>query len=422
MILDFTVGNFRSFYAKKSLILQAQRLGEDVKNKVDPRVSHDILKTLAIYGANSSGKSNLIDALYTMSLCVLTSVKLNENDTLPYDPFLLSKETAVPTLFEITFLKNDFCYRYGFKYSSSTIEDEWLFRRTTPRSKEQFLFIRDRKGVTINGQQFSEGSGFENKINKNRLFLSLCAQLRGTISNQVISWFQDDFNVISGLNNGAYRDFSTKLFHEKKESAENALKFFKILQLGFENLQTRESEFTVPDKLPEKLKVLLQKELLGRKKIEVYSIHQIYDNEGNVCDTTLFPFDKNESAGTIKLFDLSGPLFDTLFRGSVLVIDELDAKMHPLISQHIIRLFHNPSTNLHNAQLIFTTHDTHLLSTKMLRRDQIWFTEKDHNEQTDLYCLTDIVLPNGNKLRNDANYEENYIAGRYGAVPYILNE
>ena len=111
-----------------------------------------------------------------------------------------------------------------------------------------------------------------------------------------------------------------------------------------------------------------------------------------------------------------------LEKGAVLVIDELDAKMHPLISQEIIRLFNNKEKNPKNAQLIFTTHDTHLLSTKMLRRDQIWFTEKNDAEQTDLYSLTDIVLPDGSKPRNDANYEKNYIAGRYGAIPYITND
>ena len=119
---------------------------------------------------------------------------------------------------------------------------------------------------------------------------------------------------------------------------------------------------------------------------------------------------------------MAGHIFEVLDSGWVLVIDELDAKMHPLISQQIIKLFNDPKTNPNNAQLIFTTHDTHLLSSKMLRRDQIWFTEKNDVEQTDLYCLTDIVLPDGSKPRNDANYEKNYIAGRYGAIPYIVND
>ena len=174
--------------------------------------------------------------------------------------------------------------------------------------------------------------------------------------------------------------------------------------------------------MPKELLPFLTKEVAGKKRIETESVHHLYDKNGTVCGSVHFPFDENESSGTRKLFDMSGPIFDTLEKGTVLVVDELDAKMHPLISQQIIRLFNNPVTNPNNAQLIFTTHDTHLLSTKMLRRDQIWFTEKNRSEQTDLYCLTDIVLPDGTKPRNDANYEKNYIAGRYGAVPYIVND
>ena len=140
-----------------------------------------------------------------------------------------------------------------------------------------------------------------------------------------------------------------------------------------------------------------------------------------MAGSTIFDIDE-ESEGTKKLIELSGPIFDTLSNGTVLWIDELDAKMHPLISQHIVELFNNPQTNPLNAQLIFSTHDTHLLSSKLLRRDQIWFTEKDKMEQTDLYNMMEIELPDGSKPRSDSNYEKNYIAGRYGAIPFILND
>jgi uncharacterized protein len=422
MLLEFTVGNFRSFFQKRTLSLQAQKLSEEAKDNVSMVSSYDVLKTLAVYGANSSGKSNLVNALQTMAVCVLSSVRLNDNDTLQYDPFLLLKGVKEPTLFEITFLKNDFCFRYGFKYSYSKIEEEWLFRKTTPRSKEQVLFIRNADGIGVDEKNFTEGIGYEEKTNDNRLFLSLCAQLGGTISKQVISWFQTDFNVVSGLKNQEYRGFTKMLFHEKKEASKEAMKFFKKLQLGFGSLLTHEEEPTIPDTMPKELKALLTKEIQGKKSIEVDSVHNLYNKKGTVCGSVTFSFEERESSGTRKLFDLAGPIFDTLYDGSILVIDELDAKMHPLISQHIISLFNNPQTNPNNAQLIFTTHDTHLLSLKMLRRDQIWFTEKDASEQTDLYNLMDIVLPDGTKPRNDSNYEKNYMAGRYGAIPFIINE
>ncbi len=423
MLLEFTVENYRSFYGKKTLVLEADKA---IKECPDTNLfnynKYDLLRSLALYGANSSGKSNLVLAMHTMTGCVLYSVKLNDNDKLEYDPFLLLMGNTAPTMFEVIFLKDKYCYRYGFRYNKEKIVDEWLFRKTTPRSKEQMLFVRDEEGICVDENNFTEGVGNEEKTNDNRLFLSLCQQLGGETSRHIISWFQTDFYVISGLENQHYRGFSKFLFHTEEASSANALKFFKKIKLGFNSLLTHEEEPVIPKNLPTEIKALIQREAQGKKNIELDSIHNVYSNNGEVLETMNFPFEARESSGTNKLFDLSGPIFRALHTGAVLVIDELDAKMHPIISQYIIDLFNNPETNPNNAQLIFTTHNTHLLSQKILRRDQIWFTEKDAKEQTDLYSLNDIVLPNGTKPRNDANYEKNYIAGRYGAIPYILND
>ena len=420
MLLEFTVGNTLSFYANKTLSLQAQSL-KDIEENVAHVSSYRILKSLALYGANSSGKSNLINSLAIMRHTVLSSVQLNPNDSLYFDPFLLFKNNNKPCFFEIVFLLDEQLYRYGFSYTEKKIIDEWLFCRKTKRSKEQTLFLRNEKGIAYSDETFPEAIGLETKTNDNRLFLSLCAQLGGYVSNQIVSWFDRNLNVISGLENQDYRAFSKEQFHEKKEISLKALGFFKTLQLGFNEISTHEEDMTIPSNLPKELVPIVNKKIVGKKKIQVESVHNLYNNKG-ICGTINFSFDENESSGTRKLFDLSGPIFDTLRIGSVLVVDELDAKMHPLISQQIINLFNNSETNPNNAQLIFTTHDTHLLSTKKIRRDQIWFTEKNDKEQTDLYCLTDIILPDGTKVRNDANYEKNYIAGRYGAIPYIVNE
>lgn len=423
MLLEFTVENYRSFYGKKTLVLEADKaLKECTETNLFDCNKHTLLRSLALYGANSSGKSNLVSAMHTMARCVLLSVKLNDNDELEYDPFLLLKDNHHPTMFEIIFLKGEYCYRYGFRYNQEHIVEEWLFRKTTPRSKEQMMFVRNEEGICVDENNFPEGVGYEEKTNDNRLFLSLCQQLGGEISRQVISWFQSDFNVISGLNNQQYRAYSKLFFHKKESLSVDALNFFQKLRLGFNNILTHEEEPNVPQDLPMELRALFQRETQVKKSIELDSIHNVYSDKGKIVGTINFSFEDRESSGTNKLFDLSGPIFETLYSGAVLVIDELDAKMHPLISQYIIELFNNPETNPKNAQLIFTTHDTHLLSQKILRRDQIWFTEKDSKEQTDLYSLIDIVLPDGTKPRNDANYEKNYIAGRYGAIPYILND
>ena len=422
MILEFTVENYRSFYGKKTLVLEADKaLKECSETNLFAFNKHIMLRTLALYGANSSGKSNLVSAMHTMARCILLSVKLNDKEELEYDPFLL-KNNERPTMFEVIFLKGEYCYRYGFRYNLERIVDEWLFRKTTPRSKEQMMFVRNEEGICVEENNFPEGVGYEEKTNDNRLFLSLCQQLGGEISRQVISWFQSDFNVIFGLNNQQYRSYTKLFFHKKERSSADALKFFQKLRLGFNSILTHEEDPNVPMDLPTELKAIFQKEMQGKKSIELDSVHNIYSDRGKVVGSVNFSFEERESSGTNKLFDLSGPIFETLYTGAVLVIDELDAKMHPLISQYIIELFNNPESNPKNAQLIFTTHDTHLLSRKILRRDQIWFTEKDSKEQTDLYSLMDIVLPDGTKPRNDANYERNYIAGRYGAIPYILND
>lgn len=423
MILEFTVENYRSFYGKKTLVLEADKaLKECSDTNLFACNKHVLLRTLALYGANSSGKSNLVSAMLTMARCILLSVKLNDNEELEYDPFLLLKDNERPTMFEVIFLKGEYCYRYGFRYNFEHIIDEWLFRKSTPRSKEQMMFVRNEEGICVEENNFSEGVGYEEKTNDNRLFLSLCQQLGGEISRQVISWFQSDFNVISGLNNQQYRSYSKLFFHKKEQSSTEALKFFQKLKLGFNSILTHEEDPNVPMDLPTELRAIFQKKMQEKKSIELDSVHNIYSDRGKVVGSVNFSFEERESSGTNKLFDLSGPIFETLYTGAVLVIDELDAKMHPLISQYIIELFNNPETNPKNAQLIFTTHDTHLLSQKILRRDQIWFTEKNSKEQTDLYSLMDIVLPDGTKPRNDANYERNYITGRYGAIPYILND
>ena len=411
MLLDFTVGNFRSFYEKKTFSMEAQSLSEEPKENVAKELSYKVLKTMAVYGANSSGKSNLVKAIEMMYDVVTSSVKLNPQDKLKYKPFSLLEDNSDPTFFEVSFLKDDFCYRYGFSYNETDIVEEWLFRKTTPRSKEQALFIRNNDGIAFEDKRFPEGIGLESRVNNNRLFLSLCSQLGGEISSNVISWFTSKLGLVSGLDNQKLSFFSKFHFRENSKESKRALDFFKMLQLGFEDLyvyaEDVDKDSTDPDNL---------------NRIEIDSIHRLYNHNGEVCGQVYWPFDNYESSGTKKMFDMSGIIFASLEAGWTLVIDELDAKMHPLISQQIIALFNNPKTNPNNAQLIFTTHDTHLLSSKMLRRDQIWFTEKNDVEQTDLYCLTDIVLPDGSKPRNDANYEKNYIAGRYGAIPYIVND
>ena len=249
------------------------------------------------------------------------------------------------------------------------IEREWLFI-SKKNKKELPYFVRDEEGIGVDEMLFAEGIGWEERTNDNRLFLSLVAQLGGTISKNVLNFFNSGYNVISGLNTQGYEGLTERQFLNKEAESVDALQFFKDLQLGFIDIETDEHE--------------IEK---GRKAIDVFTVHNIYNKDGEITGKQLFRFDYCESQGTQKLFELAGPLFEALRHGRLLVMDELDAKMHPLISQHIIKL--------------------------------LWFTEKDKAESTDLYSLMHIVLPDGTKPRGDGNLERNYIKGRYGAVPYL---
>ncbi|RTL12816.1 MAG: ATP-binding protein [Flavobacteriaceae bacterium] len=421
MLVEFTVGNYLSFYEKKTLSFEAKGISE-LKENVSSYNKIKLLKSAVIYGANSSGKSNLLKALDSMRDNVINSVKLNDYDELEYTPFLLNEFSELePTHFEIIFIIDDKRYRYGFEYNLNQIENEWLFIGKNSKTEKPY-FIRTIEGIGVS-DNFKEGINKESSTNDNRLFISLVAQLGGEISKSIIEWFRS-YNVLSGITHKDYNGFTTRMLHKKLEGCEKSLRFFQTLKLGFKEIITNENEIDLnelPEIISKNVKAKLIKELSGKKQVVLKTVHNKFDKKGNIVDTVLFDKDKNESQGTNKIIDLSGPIFDTLSLGKLLIIDELDAKLHPLITIHIVNLFNDPKININNAQLLFATHDTNLLSSELFRRDQIWFTEKDMFEQTDLYSLYEINLPDGSKVRNDSNLEKNYIRGRYGAIPFITN-
>ena len=220
--------------------------------------------------------------------------------------------------------------------------------------------------------------------------------------------------MLSGLKTEHYQSITEMYLLEQAPGVEALLAFLLRAQLGFSDLGWRVQELS-----PEEQRANARKGLSGEWYMTVLSEHGIYDNEGNRIGNQEFDFNQMESAGTQKLFDMAGPIFATLYRGGVLMIDELDAKMHPLLTQELVALFNDPARNPRGAQLIFTTHDTNLLSAQLLRQDQIWFTEKDAQERTDLYNMAQMVLPDGTRPSHTTNMERNYIAGRYGAIPYF---
>lgn len=432
MLLEFTVDNFRSFGKEAKLDLTASNAIKDNPDKGTSPMGTGIgtgkvLNAVAIYGANSSGKSNLFRAIGAMRFMVLNSVKLNDHDSLPYEPFLLSTREQRPTRFEINYYETDSraTYTYGFEYTEESIQREWLVAKWPRRGVKQLFLRNPDQPVIVDETNYAEGVRARDTLllNKNRLFLSLVGQAGGEISNSVINWFQDGLWVISGIEK-TYSKFTRKLVYNNPQAKDNVQKFLCKMKLGFEKFVPKKIDFEsigYPPGFPKEYISQLKKD----PYIQITSVHNVYNEDGVVARTESFDMDDQESYGTNKIFSLSGPLLEALSRGRTLFVDELDSQMHPLISWNLVEMFNKSEDNPNCAQIIFTTHDTNLLSSELFRRDQIWFTEKDSTESTSLYPLIKAHKKSdslNHAPRNDSNYQKNYIQGMYGAIPYLTSE
>jgi uncharacterized protein len=419
-LIEFSCGNFRSFKEPVTLSMVAAKLNSrnhevDENNTIRIDDTLTLLTTTALYGANASGKSNLIKAMDFMRRFVIISSKESQADEpIRISPFKLCTDSEdKPSFFEVVFLLENMRYRYGFEANRREIISEWLFH--VPTVKEARLFVRDQDGIRIS-KDFKEGRGLEDKTRKNALFLSVVAQFNGAIATAVISWFKK-FRVISGLDDRSYRSYATEQFEKDEKTRAQMIELVKKLDLGIDDLTSRklsEEEFQViiPDAMPSAVRKRMLRELES-ERLAVQTVHQKYDKEGEPVSKEVFRLKDEESDGTEKLFYLTAPLLDILNNGMVLAIDEMEARLHPLITKSIIELFHSLETNPNRAQLIFTTHDTNLLSNKQFRRDQIWFVEKNRQGASTIYSLAEL------KVRNDASFEKDYIEGRYGAIPFL---
>lgn len=397
MLINFTVGNLTSYKDKKTLSMEATSIKEYAE-RIIVKDQHKLLPVVAIYGANSSGKSNLITSIVIFRHIILNSLQRPSTDIIPVTPFMLNEKTRnEPTFFEIELLINGTAFRYGFIVDVEKVHQEWLFQKKSARGKEYELFYRDGEIIECSND-FEEGRSLENKVRKNGLFLSVVDSFNGKISRLLIEEI-NKIHLVSGLEHDAL-SVSTSTLCKEDDIKEQFSALFESLDLGFQ-------DFSIPD----------DKEMA--KKLKAYTVHHIYNDRGEKVKRDFFTMSTQESSGTNKVFDLAGVILFALTYGATLIIDELDSKLHPLITRKIINLFNSPESNPGNGMLIFTTHDTNLLSSKLLRRDQVWFTEKDKTEATDLYSLVEFKLPDGKTVRNDSSYEKDYIKGRYGAIPYI---
>lgn len=429
MLLEFKVSNYRSIGEEQVIsLIPAPKQKDHIQNVINKGRYH-ALNAISLYGPNGGGKSNILKAMSLLDRLVHISARTSSTTRLPYDPFLLRDGWGEkPTGFEISFVIEENRYRYGLEFTASEIIKEWLFRKSVGREVNLF----EREGETID---ISSGFNGSKKIidaaieatRNNALFLSTCDMLNIEEAKNIMKWFKH-FNMLDGLN--IEEDIRTVSLSESKEYNEKIRQYLISLGLGIFDVQITTKDFEeseLPTDMPEKLRTQLVEKLKGSQSYSVYALHKVYDSEGKPTEKIhSWDFNERESAGTQKAFKLSGPVLWALANGGILIIDEIEAAMHPIMTLSTIDLFLNKQSNPNNAQLIFATHDTNLLSYSKLRRDQICFAEKNKWESTELYSLSDFVYfgeKNGEfkseKERPDTDKEKRYFEGRYGAIPAL---
>ncbi|MCK5678510.1 MAG: ATP-binding protein [Flavobacteriaceae bacterium] len=416
MLVEFTVNNYKSI--KNTMKFSMLTSSKDEGNYF-PKRTYNLLRSSIIYGANASGKSNFLQAMAFMGRFVLNKYKILQSvDRLPHEPFKLCDETEnSSSYFEIVFFINETKYRYGFEMDNKNIYSEWLF--ADEKGKESKLFFRDiEEKDYVNPNKFKEGHIFFDKkeekikVSSNQLFIWKCDQNDGEVSKSILQWF-NQLNMIDGVDNRGYINYTMEKM-ENNLFKNEIIKLVKTADIGIENIHVEEEDISLD--ILEKLSDSLKNDLINNdaKSIKVHTNHNKYDKDGEIIGNVTFELDKEESKGTRKFFAMSAPILDTLKNGKLLIIDELDASLHPILTQHLIKLFHDEDVNTKNAQLIFATHDTNLLNRNLFRRDQIWLTEKDKYGATDLYSLVELK-----NVRKKEDFEAQYIQGKYGAIPYL---
>ena len=433
MLVDFTIRNFLSFKEEVSFSMLAaksvkehEQYGSDEScNIIDvPNTDAKILKVAAIYGANGSGKSNLMTAMSFFKRMVLDSFS---NDSILRWSTEMSHQFSVesqdePISFEMMFIIGEKRYRYGFEIFGESVESEWLFVKSLESSRESYCFKREKKNIIINSKTYKGASGLSSKTRHNALFLSTCAQFNVETSMIIKEWFRKKFNILSGIDDNTIHYTANQYLHDT-DMRKRIIEFVKAIDLGINDIVIKESDL---DNVPEPVNqvtnntTIIKPEIKAIKAIktfEIFSEHNRYDH-GTLKDSLLMPFGI-ESLGTKKIFALLGPWFDTMLNGGTLLIDEFGASFHTKLSIELIKLFQSALNT--DAQLIITTHDTNLLRGELLRRDQIWFTEKDRFGVSDLYSLVEYKINQANSIRNDASFNKDYLLGKYGAIPYFGN-
>lgn len=416
MLLQFNFKNFKSFKDDTSLDMTATKISE-YNNHVIKIGNEKILPVAVIFGANASGKSNVLEAFRYMSRYVIASFgfggemsgKESKTEFLKPSPFLLDQKTKdAESSFEVYFISSEETgektYNYGFTVNQNGVNEEWLnWKSKSSRSEYKRIFYRKGNELDLPGIPAKSKENLKIALEKETLVVSLGAKLKIDKLKFIRDWFlNNDFaDFGKPVENFFLSEKLPRDFVENKEVQRNVVEYFSKFDpsiIGFE-IETIEKD-----------------DENRSKKVKIDAVHKMIGTD----ETASIPL-KLESAGTLKMFALYPLLQKVLKSGGVLFVDELNARLHPLLVRTFVIAFIDPEINSKHAQLIFTSHDPWQLNSKMLRRDEIWFTEKADTGISTLYSFADFVDEDGSKIRKDENYEKNYLLGKYGAIPTMLH-
>ncbi|MBQ8527461.1 MAG: ATP-binding protein [Lachnospiraceae bacterium] len=411
MLIQFNFKNFKSFREEAALDLSATKMTE-FSDRVVAIGGEKVLPVAAIYGANASGKSNIYNAFGYMSEYVVDSFKYGDEEEefeeFRPTPFLFDSTSAdAESSFEVYFTlpgdKSEKVYNYGFCVDKEGVTEEWLNSKAKTARKYSTVFYRGGSDdeLDLSGFPKSSRDNIQVALEKQVLIISLGAKLKVGKCKDVRDWF---------------------LANEFADFGDPVTNFFlsRRLPKGFvedKNIQQKVVNYLASFDEHIKEFIIENVPLEGESKEEkykIYALHKKIDSD-EMVDIPL----ELESAGTLKMFALYPELQEVLAKGSVFFVDELNARLHPLLVRNFLLIFLNPEINENHAQLLFTTHDTWQLSNQLLRRDEIWFVEKDNTGLSSLYSLADFVDEDGDRIRKDENYEKNYLLGKYGAIPEL---
>lgn len=421
MILEFTVKNFLSIKDEVTLSMVASKDSSFEDNLLpyeDGKKIKNALKTIVIYGANASGKTNVLRALQFFSWLINNSHEMQQGRKIPRDAFKLDNEYKnEPSEFQIIFIHNNIKYLYGFSVTEDEVIDEYLYYY--PNGRQSLIFERERDNYkfTIDVERQSE---LKNKFHsKNKLFIAIESLWEYEKAKIPFEWLNNYLQVL--INHDRLEAYTGSSMHDNEKINLLVKKYIKSADVGIDDIDVnmRKSDDIINSDvfklLSEDAKSNLLKEVQDANIIDIKMIHKAKDKNGNIIS---YKFDLDEeSDGTQKFFGLLGPWIDALLNGYTIIIDELDIRLHTLLVKKLMEMFLDPDVNKKNAQLIFTTHDTNLLDSDLLRRDQIWFTEKKEDKSTDLYSLYDF-----GGVRKNISIEKGYLQGKYGAIPVLKGD